>query len=72
MMWIQIRARGVRGHVSLENGAIWRVLSVLKYVIITLKSNNFKDNKSTIVKIINHVFQQCQSRLACYDESKYI
>ena len=50
MIWIQIRAMGVRGACSpgfffkKKNGAIWRILSVPKYVIIHLKINNFKDN----------------------------
>ena len=30
-----------------KNGAIWCILSVPKYVIMNLKINNFKDNKST-------------------------
>ena len=42
-MSIQIRAMGV-WIFFYQNGAIWRILSVLKYVIINLKINNFKDN----------------------------
>ena len=30
-----------------KNGASWSILSVPKYVIMNLKMNNFKDNKST-------------------------
>ena len=40
-------------------------LSVPKYIIINLKINNFKDNKSAIVKIIRHTFHQYQGRVAC-------
>ena len=51
------------------NGAIWRVQSVQKYVIITLKLNNFKDNFLQKIKIICHICHQYQSRLACKHES---
>ena len=69
MMWIQIRAWGVRGHAALEiiykNGAMWRILSAPKYVIINLKMNNFKNYKSTLVKIIRHIVNQYLSIIAC-------
>ena len=46
MMWIQISARVVRGHAPrnffIKIGAIWHNLSVPKYGIINLKTNNFK------------------------------
>ena len=35
-----------------KNGAIWCILSVPKNVIMNLKINNFKDNKSTTTKSI--------------------
>ena len=40
-------------------------LSVPKNIIINLKNNNFKDNTSSIVKIIRHTFHQYQGRVAC-------
>ena len=36
-------------------GTIWCILSVPKCVIINLKMNNCKDNKSTTTKIICHI-----------------
>ena len=41
-----------------KNGAVWCILCVQKHVIINLKINNFKDNKSTARKNIRHTFLQ--------------
>ena len=45
----------------IKNGAIWRILSIPKHVIINLKINNVKDNKLTI-KIIDHIFLQYKNQ----------
>ena len=46
MMSIQTHAEGGGGgpELFLKNGAIWRIPSVPKYVIINLKINNFQAN----------------------------
>ena len=64
-MSIYTCARGVREYFD-KNGAIWCILSVPKYVIINLKINNFKDNKSTTTKqsirnIFSNIIQMCMS-----------
>ena len=65
-LWIQIRAGGggVRGRAAQEfiykNGAMWRILSAPKYIIINLEINNFKNYKSTLVKIIRHIVYQAR------------
>ena len=71
MMWIQIRARGWGGGPGVAPRFFllkWCKLAqseCSKYIIINLKINNFKDNKSAIVKIVRHTFHQYQSRVAC-------
>ena len=56
-----------------KNGTICGILSVPKYVIINLKINNFKDNKSTTTKqSVRNIFLQYQSRCACQYINKYM
>ena len=59
-MWFHTRTMGVRWHAPRfffikKNGAIWCILRIPKHVIINLKINNVKDDKSKI-KIIDHIF----------------
>ena len=59
-MLIQTRARGVPHAPSekmIKSGEIWCIISVPKYVIINLKINDFKDNKST-TQILCHLFSK--------------
>ena len=61
MMWIHCSACGGGGggpEKNDKNGAVWCILCVQKHVIINLKINNFKDNKSTTRKNIRHTFLQ--------------
>ena len=75
---IRTRARlvggGGGGHVPPKmfdkHGVIWRILSVPKYVIMNLKINNFKDNKSTTTENVCHTL--LSSSCVCLCDSKYI
>ena len=71
LRWIQIRARVVWDFFLLK----WCNLahsecSKIRYY--QPKINNFKDNKSTIVKVIRHMFHQFRSSLACKHKNKHI
>ena len=48
-----------------KNDAIWRNLSVPKYVIIKLKTNNFKDNLPQYYKLFAISVTNTKSRFAC-------
>ena len=48
-----------------QNTGSERILSAPKYVIMNLKINNFKDDKSTITKNIRHIFLEFISISMC-------